>query len=274
MQGIIIKNVANLHRDKFTDSELVTQAVMGQMVSIERDDGEWLYVETWDTYHGWIQSCWVSRFAPQPAKIATVTSLFTDALRTPDPDGGIWTKLAITTAIEFLSGEGDLARVRLPDGNEAWVIGEDVEVGVAGAGTLPIGPIGSELVRTAKRFVGVPYLWGGTTPFGLDCSGFVQLVYRIHGIRLLRDAHMQASDPRAEPVERAELMAGDLVFFARGEDKGRVSHVGMACGDGTFIHSAGGVGVTISRLDDEPYRRDFRGARRMSGEPQTPLQNA
>ena len=271
MQGIIIKNVANLHRDKSTDSELVSQAVMGQTVQIERDDGEWLYVETWDTYHGWIQSRWVSHLVPQPARIATVTSLFTDALRTPDPNGGVCTKLAITTAIEFLGMEGDLVRVRLPDGNEAWVIGEDVEVGVAGEEKPALGPIGPELVRAAKRFLGVPYLWGGTTPFGMDCSGFVQLVHRIHGVRLLRDAHMQADDPHAEPVNKVELTAGDLIFFAHRED---ITHVGMACGDGTFIHSAGGIGVTISRLDDEPYRRDFQGARRMSGGPQTPLQNA
>jgi len=260
MQGIIIKNVADLHRDKSADSERITQAIMGQMVQIEKDEGEWLYVKTWDTYHGWIQSRWVSCALPQPTTIVTVTSLFTDALRAPDPDGEIRTRLVITTPLEFLDKQGRLVHVRLPDGNDAWVLSGDVEIGHAEK-TASLKPVGSELVRTAKRFLGVPYLWGGTTPFGLDCSGFAQLVYKIHGVRLLRDAHMQANDLRAAAVEKADLAPGDLVFFAY--EEGKVTHVGIALGDGRFIHSTANIGVTISRLDDEPYRRDYWGARRI-----------
>ncbi|HUV04801.1 MAG TPA: C40 family peptidase [Armatimonadota bacterium] len=263
MQGVIIKNVANLHRDKSADSEQVTQAIMGQTVQIEKDEGEWLYVKTWDTYHGWIQSCWVNRGLPQPTTIVTVTSLFTDALWAPDPDGEIWTKLVITTSLEFLDKQGDLIHVRLPDGNEAWLMGKDAKLSVSGEEKLPLGPIASELVLTAKQFLGVPYLWGGTTPFGLDCSGFLQLVYKIHGVRLVRDAHMQANDPRQAAVEKPDLAPGDLIFFAHGEDKGKVAHVGIACGDGTFIHSTANIGVTISRLDDDPYRRNYWGAGRI-----------
>ena len=264
--GVIQKNVANLHGEKSTDSERVTQAIMGQPVRVEKDEGDWLYVETWDTYHGWIQSRWVNRTVPHPARIAAVTSLFTDALSTPDPDGEIRTKMVITTTLELLAEEKGLAHVRLPDGKEAWVLTKDVKCHPAGEAELPLGPVGAELVRTAKRFLGVPYLWGGTSPFGLDCSGFVQLVYRLNGTGLLRDANIQASDPRAIPTEKAELVAGDLVFFAGGEDKTKITHVGMALGDGTLIHSAGsGVGVTINRLDEEPYDVNYWGARRMAG---------
>ena len=248
--GVIIKNVAGLHKDKSADSELISQAIMGQTVGIEKDEGDWLYVQTWDTYHGWIQSRWVNRSIPKTD--ATVTSLFADALKTPNPNGEIWTKLVITTSLDMIDENNGFAHVRLPDGKEAWILNEHVSLD-AGEST--------EIIQTAKRFLGVPYLWGGTTPFGLDCSGFVQLVYKIHNIMLLRDAHIQASDPQAIPVEKQNLMPGDLVFFAGGE---KITHVGMACGDGTFIHSTGkGVGVTINSLDDEPYACNYVGGRRM-----------
>jgi len=263
--GIVAKNVANLHAEKRTDSEQVTQAIMGQPLWIEKEDGDWLYVRTWDTYHGWILKSWVTRDVKLPVRAVEVTSLFTDALRAPDLDGEIWTKLVITTALEFLDEQYGMAHVRLPDGNDAWVIRRDVEIMPAHQGELPLDPTGPELIQTGKRFLGVPYLWGGSTPFGLDCSGFVQLVYKLNGVGLLRDAHMQAEDVRAVPVEKPDMTAGDLVFFAGGEDKSKITHVGLACGDGTFVHSAGsGKGVGVNNLEDEPYDRNYWGARRMS----------
>jgi len=262
--GVITKNVAKVFAEESTDSEQVTQAIMGQPVTIEKDDGEWLYVQTWDTYHGWTKSKWVTRDVPSPDRIAVVSSLFTNAFKEPNPSAEIWTIIVITTSLEFLGADQDFVRVRLPDGNPAWVEAKDVDIVPAGERLLPLEPSGDDLVRTAKRFLGVPYLWGGTSPFGLDCSGFVQLVYKLNGVGLLRDAHMQAEDPRALPIQKSDLRAGDLVFFAGGEDKTKITHVGMACGDGTFIHSAGqGVGVTINNLEDHPYEVNYWGARRM-----------
>ena len=287
--GVIIKNVANLHAEKDTDSERVTQAIMGQPVVIEQEEDKWLYVQTWDTYHGWIQSRWVSRTVPRPTKVVTVTSLFTDAFRDPNAMTEIWTKLVITASLELLEpeknlskvkledgretwvlefagteGRGKMVHVRLPDGRDAWVLGKDVKITDAREQELPLGPTGQELIKTAKRFLGVPYLWGGTSPFGIDCSGFVQLSYRLNGVGLLRDADIQAHDPRAVPVDKKDLIAGDMIFFAGGEDKTKITHIGMAIGDGTFIHSSGGgVGVTINNLTDEPFERNYWGARRM-----------
>ena len=76
------------------------------------------------------------------------------------------------------------------------------------------------MIATARRFLGLPYLWGGTTPLGIDCSAFVQLAYRLHGVELRRDSDIQFTQPDLEVVERQELDAGDLVFF--GADKARV----------------------------------------------------
>lgn len=263
---VVVKSVAGLYREKSCDAELVSQAIMGQPVHIEKADGDWLYVRTWDAYHGWMQKRWAARPIPRLFRTAVVTSLFTDALRTPNHDAEIWTKMVITTTVELLGERDELGHIRLPDGKEAWTPMKDIGFGAAYEEPLPLPPIGSNLVRTAKRFLGVPYLWGGTTPFGLDCSGFTQLVHRINGVKLLRDASMQAQDARFALVEKADLAAGDLIFFSRGEESGDIAHVGIACGDGTFIHCAGnGVGVTINRLDDAPYDRSYQRAGRMRG---------
>lgn len=259
--GIIAKNVAGLYNDPSTDSELITQAIMGQSVEIQDENADWLHVRTWDTYNGWVKSKWVCRAAVPPSESIEVTSLFTDALKAPCMGSEIWTKLVITTKLELVGYEGALVHVRLPDNRETWLAQDDI---------MPLyenridSPTGAGIIRTAKRFMGVPYLWGGSSPFGIDCSGFTQLAYRLNGISLLRNSYMQANDPRAIEVDKADLVAGDLVFFASGKDAGKITHVGMACGGGTFIHSAGGgAGVDINNLDDEPYSRIYWGARRI-----------
>ena len=103
------------------------------------------------------------------------------------------------------------------------------------------------------RFRGVRYLWGGTTPAGFDCSGFVQFLFRLHDIRLPRDAWMQAADRRMRPVRRSALRAGDLLFFAPpGRPGARITHVGMAITRDRFVHattSGPHPVVQISRID-------------------------
>ena len=88
-----------------------------------------------------------------------------------------------------------------------------------------IAALGRNITETAKRFIGTPYLWGGCTPFGIDCSGLTQLAYKLNGIQLLRDAHLQFADRRFRRVEEGQsldtaiLEDGDLVVFSRRTDK-------------------------------------------------------
>jgi hypothetical protein len=92
-----------------------------------------------------------------------------------------------------------------------------------------------DLVTFSHNFINAPYLWGGKSLFGADCSGFVQVVYRICGIWLPRDAHQQADCGSDVDIENVE--AGDLAFF--GQPEGRITHVGICTGNGTIIHASG-----------------------------------
>lgn len=143
--------------------------------------------------------------------------------------------------------------VQLPDDRKAWVKAESLVLG----SWEPQGP--EDLIETARRFVGVPYRWGGTDPNGYDCSGFVQEVFRLSGHRVPRMADVQYQE--LVGVERGDLKAGDLVFF--NTDGSGVSHVGIYVGDESFLHASSSRGVIESSLQQDYYRTRFVGAARL-----------
>lgn len=117
------------------------------------------------------------------------------------------------------------------------------------------------LIVEAKKFLGVPYVLGGTDESGMDCSGFVMKVYRgLTGINLPHNAEMMYRYGKS--IGYSNLKIGDLLFFKDIESRG-ISHVGIYIGDGKFIHSSLTKGVTISRLNERYYKRRLIGAKRV-----------
>ena len=108
---------------------------------------------------------------------------------------------------------------------------------------------GNGIIDLAQQFLGVPYVWGGSSPRGFDCSGFVQYVYAQKGIHLPRTADIQAT--AGQPVSKSELQPGDLVFFAG--DYVNISHVGIYVGNGQMIHASSTHGIAYDDLG-----RDYR----------------
>lgn len=118
---------------------------------------------------------------------------------------------------------------------------------------------GSNIIATAKSYMGVPYVWGGTSPNGFDCSGFVHYVYGKYEVWLPRTAASLYTT--GTYVSKADLRAGDLVFFTTYTPG--ASHVGIYIGSGDFIHASSSKGVTINNLSNSYYAQRYIGAKRV-----------
>jgi hypothetical protein len=276
---VILPPVINLYARPSTTAAVVSQAALGMIVHVLRRRAGWALVETPDRYRGWARSA-ALRHDRRLAPLFEVVSLFAyvHAVRDVTARAPI-AVVPILARLERAGGgphatrdggaapAGDWLHVRLPDDRLGWVQSADLRPaereGGAGWGVRP-----EAILATALRFLGLPYLWGGTTPFGLDCSGLVQLVHRIHGYMLPRDADLQYADRRLLAVPRTRLRAGDLVFF--GPSGTGITHVGLALGKRAFVNATtrGTPVVRIDRLDDPYWKRLYRGARRLPRAPE------
>ena len=263
--GVVLNNVANLFGEPDTGGELVTQAIVGTILAIEKSIDGWRHVHLPDQYHAWIEAEHLREYAQgEPAyasegQIAEIQELLAFLHNQPDDTSRAPVmQVTIGARLEVAKEYDERVRVRLPDGRALWMRRNDVAIKEAGS-PRPRGTA-QQVLETARRFLGLPYLWGGTTPLGIDCSGFVQLSYHLHGVSLLRDSSIQYTQPGLLPVEKEELEPGDLVFFGRKS----ITHVGLVLGNGEFIHATTHLRpvVQISRLDEAHWTELYWGARR------------
>jgi cell wall-associated NlpC family hydrolase len=273
-EAVVLSAVENMYSGPDAQKDVVSQALLGQVVGVLETADGFARVETPDRYRGWVPMGALSLYAdgaPRYAsrgQVAEVVSLMANVYRDPDvttarprTTAPFTARLEVAAGVALPAGasaERWLA-VRLPNGETGYVQRGDVRVAYA-ADRRPAGT-GEELVAAARRFMGAPYLWGGMSPLGVDCSGLMSRAFAANGIELLRDADIQFSDPRAIAVERADLRPGDMVFFGAK----KITHVGMYAGHGRFIHATTHERPMVqeSALDDPHWTALYRGARRM-----------
>ena len=261
--GIVRRDVADLRAAPSPDSELVDQAHYGENVQVLGEHLDWRYVQGADHYFGWIPLDDLAVLTGHPERLL-VAVLLADVRNAPRQDAPVIARLPVGTGVPAIAAnmeqpDGTLRRVPYdhPEGwrethLDRWRTGYVALSDLVDVRQLPHRyPVAADYLKTAESFIGVPYLWGGTTALGLDCSGFVQTVYRLNGLALPRDADQQAMLGRK--VEKAR--AGDLMFF--GDEA--VTHVALATGPTEFIHAPmkGGV-VEHGRLGGDRTPRGIR----------------
>ena len=272
---VVVVPVTNMYSHASDKSDVVSQAIYGSNVKLLVANGEWSRIQTDDRYKGWVPSRHLrvilsgDGYATAGA-VVQVDSVFANVYNEPDvtkhkPVVTIPYGVRLERAAEAADAAGkDTAKtshegwiqVYLPDRRNAWIQENDV---VADAKPMSI----PESIELGKRFLGLPYLWGGRSSFGFDCSGFTQLLVHARGITMPRDADQQAAWSGVVVVERADLQPGDLLFF--GASAKNITHTGMYIGDGQFIQDTtnGHPVVQISRLDDDPWTKLLVACRRI-----------
>ncbi|MCM1178290.1 MAG: C40 family peptidase [Clostridium sp.] len=248
-------------------AELGTQALMGTTVEIIGENGYWRQVVTPEPYTAWCTDLGIVEMSPEKIReyIESPKYICTAWHSTvyPEPSDSHGKICDIV--------EGDLLRmggrnvkgfstVLLPDGTKGYVRKRDVVVYSQWTASRHAGP--EDIIDEAYKFIGVPYLWGGASPNGVDCSGFVRHVFMMNGTGLPRNASQQAREGSPVEVEwrtgnagkspvTEHFRKGDLLFFGRVREDGThgITHVGIYIGGGRFIHSS--QYVRISSLDPE-----------------------
>lgn len=207
-KGICKYPVVACRRDANERSEMVSQLLYGERYQVILDTGEWMQIKSdRDGYESWID-----------CKLHTAFD--------KNEDDQIILPLPFN-------------RIKNKDGNDLMLPGASLV-----DRSMWSENKAGDLIQTALSYKDAPYLWGGRTCWGIDCSGFVQVVYQIHGFDISRDAYQQAE--LGESIEFNDLIEpGDLAFFAKDEEK--ISHVGICLGDEKIIHASGKV--RIDKLD-------------------------
>jgi gamma-D-glutamyl-L-lysine dipeptidyl-peptidase len=274
--GIITVSVANMRSEPTESAELVSQVLMGNIVRLWKMKNGYYLAQSPDMYLGWIESGQLQRVDSKDAntwmnskkifvkKYYEFVRQHTDAESFPvcDVTGG--------AVLKKFETNGDWVKVGLADGRSGFLpINSVINFEDWGKSLTPIA---DNIERTGKYLLGVPYLWGGTSTKGVDCSGFTKTVYLLNGQQLSRDANQQAEEGKSVEagVNFENLKKGDLLFFGRKAENGKtehIAHVGLYLGNKDYIHSSGKVRINSfdpnSPIFDEPNLKRFVRARRM-----------
>ncbi len=233
--GVCRLSLVSVRAEASDRAELTTQLLFGEHYEVESasKDKKWLKIKIhFDQYEGWIDAKqhhsitkdhfeYINR-----ADFKISTDVTTSILYNKSPLAILMGSIIPISGSELFKMEEQFAF-----NGESKSLGQKRD---------------AEFLKiTAKKYLNAPYQWGGKSPFGIDCSGFVQMVFKINGYKLLRDSLQQAKQGKA--VELKDLQPGDLAFFASKEAK--ISHVGIFLGDDKIIHASGKV--RIDHLNEE-----------------------
>jgi gamma-D-glutamyl-L-lysine dipeptidyl-peptidase len=254
--GVVTISVANIRSQPDHSAELATQATLGTPVKVLNQQSNWYQVQTPDEYISWVDAGGIQLMTEeqfgrwqQSTKLIYTTPF---GFSYSEPAAGVQpvSDLVMGNILELTGEKDTYYTVRYPDGRAGYIAKNEAVPYKQWLASLQTSE--ESLIRTAKQFMGIPYLWGGTSPKGMDCSGFTKTVYFLNGMVLPRDASQQvhSGDLIDTSAGYTQLKPGDLLFFgtpATDAKKEKVVHVGMWLGNNQFIHASGKI--TIASFD-------------------------
>jgi SH3-like domain-containing protein len=241
-RGRINVSVSNMYREASYQSEVVNQGILGESIIIETKERDFSLIKLSDGYQGWISNNqWVSDLN-ETYNSMKIRPHFVQIYEKPDWDAVTIRDATIGTDIQVIHKIDDWYEVFLPDGLHGWV--EENSFFKFPDCTR------ANIVRMVKEFLGYPYYWGGRSSKGFDCSGLTQTVFSFLGMNLPRDSWRQHQEGIFCSENPEEAQEGDLYFFA--ESGTKITHVGIALGEGRIIHARGMVKENnlISKAED------------------------
>jgi hypothetical protein len=275
--GVVSLSVANLRTEPEHSAEMATQAILGTPLKVLKREKGWFLVQTPEEYLGWtddriamMDNAAFEHWVQQPKVV--VRSVYGFTYQSADKAGQVVSDVVIGSMLAVKRDAGAFYEVLYPDGRAGFLAKEDAQPLQQWLEQAKDSP--ERIIATAKRFFGIPYLWGGTSSKGFDCSGFTKIVYFLNGDLLPRDADQQSNI--GEPVDTStsfqHVQAGDLLFFgsrATGDRRERVTHVGISLGGSRYIHCSGDVRINSFDPKDPDYseyrRKSFLRSRRIIG---------
>lgn len=283
--GTINADSVNVRATPETSSKVIMQLSKGTKVNIIEQSNDW-YKVSYNDADGWVFGQYVDVKNSQIAT-GTVNATNVNVRSKPDTSSEVITRLDKGTKVQIYEYSGDWARILVKEDRYGWINMDFVTVkrdtvsrGLTDEKKAPVQATSAsntadttanndtekkdtrqQLVEYAKKFLGVKYKYGCSSPSAFDCSGFVLYVYEHFGITLERTSADQGS--HGTKINREDLKPGDLVFFDTNGGHNAIEHVGIYIGGGRFIHASSGSGcVTISDLTEGFYNNSYMRSRR------------
>ncbi len=256
MNNYISVSCANMFNQGDFRSEIVSQAVLWEKIKIEDANSTFVKVESEDGCQGWVSKYQISeseftRAGDQIRITASEINLYSEAgILSP-----VIQDIVAGITLPLIEKHNHWIKVAIPNGNYGWI--EDSAIKALPALSR------ENLIKYAAQFMGRPYFWGGKTPKGFDCSGFIQFVHKMYDIDVRRNSWMQFEDGHFVSDDPFKGQLGDLMFFAESGDT--ITHVGFCLGDGKILHAQGMVRYNSLHKGDalfsETLINDFVGIR-------------
>jgi len=276
--GLVNISVCNMRKEPRHSAELVTQGILGTPVKILKRKGSWFLIQTPDRYLGWVDSGGIEWLPEHGIKdyIKREKIIFTEiygfSYQKPEEDSRTISDLTSGNVLFLEEKLDSYYKVSYPDGRFAYIRKSESKLYIEWLNENSFDPM--KLTSVAFSMLGVPYLWGGTSSKGMDCSGFTKTIYFMSGYLLPRDADQQENMGTLVDEEKtfSMLQKGDLLFFGRAATDStdeKVTHVGMWIGDMKFIHASGDIHMSSmdpgSDIFDEYNRNRYIRTKRLDG---------